>query len=171
MGRFEGSRSTRRGGGASARRWALAGALVAVSTIAAAGCRANDEPPRAPAACLEGAGQLRTALRAAPRPVKLTDGTRLSTCVDRARSHAELQQLGAIYTQVADRLAADLAVSRGAAVRLGYLTAATEQGARQTNGIHEELVRRLRQSVGLDGPPAHHRAAYEEGLAAGRRGG
>jgi hypothetical protein len=72
---------------------------------------------------------------------------------------------------VADGLAARIPSSDRAAIRLGYLIGATRRGAERTNGIHAELVRRLEQSVGVDGPPAARRAAFERGLAAGARTG
>jgi hypothetical protein len=103
--------------------------------------------------------------------VALTDGTSLSECVDRARSDADLQNLGALYTQVADALAVQLPSSDRAALELGYLVGAARRGALHTNGIHEELVRRLEQADGVSGAPAARRATYERGVAAGRRDG
>jgi hypothetical protein len=103
--------------------------------------------------------------------VVLGGGTRLSTCVERARTDAEIQAVGGLYTRAADDLAARIRTSDRAALRLGYLIGAARLGARRTSGIHEELVRRLEQTVGVDGPPTDRRAAFNRGLAAGRRNG
>ena len=58
-----------------------------------------------------------------------------------------------------------------AAVQLGYLVGASRRGAKHTSGIHDELVRRLEQAVGVGGAPAARRAAYRRGLVAGERRG
>lgn len=144
-------------------------AAIALAGFVASGC--GEDEPELPSACRQGATPVIRALDAAPGPVRLADGTSLSTCVRRARSDAELQDLGATYTRVADGLAARMPGSDRAAVRLGYLIAAVRRGARRTNGIHAELLRRLEQTVGLDGPPAGQRAAFQRGLSAGERSG
>jgi hypothetical protein len=120
---------------------------------------------------VEGSRAIATALSAAPKPVALRDGTRLSTCVERAREDADLQNLGALYTRVADDLRPQVEARDHAAMQLGYLVGATRRGANRTNGIHLELVRRLEQTAGLDGGPAHRRLAFRRGLAAGWRSG
>jgi hypothetical protein len=143
--------------------------VLAAIAVVAPGCDAGRPTP--PASCLAGAGHVSSALRSAPGAVRLEDGTRLSTCLNRARRDADLQQVGLIFTQAADALATQAHRSDVAAVRLGYLIAAARRGARTTNGVGMELVRRLEQSPGLDGPPAAHRAAFEQGMAAGERHG
>ena len=97
--------------------------------------------------------------------------TSWSSASDRARSEAELQDVGITFTQVADTLAARLPRSDAAALQLGYLIAAARRGAARTNGVGLELQRRLEQTVPLDGPPPARRAAFERGAAAGRRTG
>jgi hypothetical protein len=144
-------------------------AVALAVAVLGAGCGSDQR--RLSAACVGSAGAIANALHAAPRHVALTDGTALSECVDRARSDADLQNLGALYTQVADALAVQLPSSDRAAVELGYLVGATRRGALHTNGIHEELVRRLQQAAGVSGAPAKRRATYERGVAAGRRDG
>ncbi len=141
--------------------------LLAVIAVLAPGCGARESTP--PASCVAGAQSVATALHAAPQPVALADGTRLSTCFKRARREADLQRVGVIFTQAADALAVEARHSDTAAVRLGYLIAAARRGARTTNGVAIELVRRIEQSTGLDGPQASHRAAFQRGLAAGER--
>jgi hypothetical protein len=146
----------------------VAVAAVALAAVAV-GCGSDQR--RLPAACVGSVGAIANALHAAPRHVTLADGTSLSECVDRARSDADLQNLGALYTQVADALAVQLPSSDRAALELGYLVGAARRGALHTNGIHEELVRRLEQAAGVSGAPAARRATYERGVAAGRRDG
>ena len=149
-------------------RRAVALAALAVSALAA-GCGEDDRP--LPAACAEGPAPVTRALQRAPRAVRLTDGTRLSECVARARSDADIQTVGSIFTRTADSLASQMGASDDAALRLGYLLAAVRKGGRHTNGIHEEMVRRVEQTIGLGGAPPPRRAAFARGLAAGERSG
>jgi hypothetical protein len=111
------------------------------------------------------------ALRAAPGQVALRDGTKLSTCLRRADSDAELQEVGIAYVSVATGLVMRVPRSDAAAVQLGYLVGAAQKGASRTQGVGLELQRRLEQAIGIDGPPESRRAAYERGLAAGKRSG
>jgi len=147
----------------------LVAPALAVVALGALACGERERP--LPAACSQGGRDIAAALRAAPGPVTLRDGTRLSTCVARARADAEIQTVGSIYTGVAGDLAARLRRSDGAALRLGYLIGAARRGARHTSGIHEELVRRLEQTVGLKGPPPDRRRSFSRGVAAGARNG
>jgi hypothetical protein len=147
---------------------------AAVATVAVAlvvgGC-GDDEERGFPTACNDSVPAIRDALAKAPEPVKLYDGTRLSTCVERARTGADIQTLGALYTATADALVAEMPRSDAAALRLGYLVGATHRGAAGTSGLHSELIRRLENSTALDGAPPARRAAYRRGYAAGRSGG
>ena len=151
----------------------MPGRLVCVvaTTAALAGAGCGRDTPPLPASCVEGSRPIATALTRAPAPVSLSDGTRLSTCVERARADADLQNLGALYTQVADRLRARIRQRDDAALQLGYLIGATRRGASATNGIHLELVRRLEQTATLDRAPTPRRQAFQRGLAAGWRSG
>ena len=114
---------------------------------------------------------MQRALQRAPGPVTLPGGTPLSTCVRRADSESELQDVGAAYTGSATALAERVPGSDRAALQLGYLVGATRRGAQRTGGLAAELVRRLEQAVGVGGPPPARRAAYVRGLQAGRRDG
>jgi hypothetical protein len=153
----------------SARRAvALALPTLAVA-LAAAGCGEDDRP--LPTACASGPGPAVRALTSAPGPVRLAGGTKLSSCVERARSEADLQTVGSVLTRTADELAGAMDRSDEAALQLGYLIGAVRKGARHTSGIHEELVRRVEQAIGVDGAPPPRRAAFDRGLAAGERTG
>jgi hypothetical protein len=145
------------------------GAIGALAALALIGCGEDDDP--LPAACTSGVRATVQALAAAPSQVRLPGDTRISTCVDRARSDAEIQEVGAILTRVADELAGALPASDRAAIQLGYLIGAVREGGRTTGGIHEELIRRLEQTPGLDGAPPARRAAFRRGEAAGQSTG
>ena len=140
------------------------GPLTAAVALVAAGCGgAGGES--LPLGCQEGPGAVVTALRAAPEPVTLSDGTPLSACVSGATgSDADLQSIGLTFSTAAERLVAD-----GDALALGYLVGATRRGSDATAGIALELVRRLessaRQVTGAD------RSALREGLRAGEANG
>jgi hypothetical protein len=145
--------------------------LVTAAALAAAtaGC-GSDESGRLPSACADSVTRVRDALAKAPGAVAL-DGVPLSTCVQRARTGAEIQTIGVLFTATADALAARARDSDAAALQLGYLLGATRRGASRTSGLHAELIRRLENSSGLDGMAAARRAAFRRGVAAGGAGG
>jgi hypothetical protein len=149
----------------------LRAAAPAVLSAAALLAACGSGPERTlPAACRADPAKVVAALRAAPGAVTL-DGVPLSDCVKDAFDDGDVQTVGAIWSQAADRLAPAAHRRQDAALRLGYLAGATEKGAATTNGIQAELVRRTGLAIGIAGPPAAVRAAYERGLAAGRRRG
>jgi hypothetical protein len=145
-------------------------ALVALGP--AGGCGGADEPPF-DAACTASARAIERALERAPAPVTLASGTRLSDCVSRARSDADLQNAGAVLTRAADDLAAR--AQRGdahAALGLGYLVGAARRGAARTSGIHAELRRRMERAAAFideGGPDVS--TALDRGLRAGEATG
>jgi len=153
----------------SARRAAALALPTLAVALVAAGC--GDEDRSLPAACASGPASAVRALGTAPGPVRLAGGTKLSSCVERARSDADIQTVGSVLTRTADTLAGAMNRSDQAALQLGYLIGAVRKGARHTSGIHQELVRRVEQAIGVDGPPARRRAAFDRGLAAGERTG
>jgi hypothetical protein len=109
---------------------------------------------------------VRAALARAPARAEL-DGTPLSGCFTRGAEAGDVQQVGAAFLSVAVELAAAArAEPDGAdALRLGYLIGAARRGAAGTQGIHDELMRRLQQeTAGLD----TRTAAYRRGYRAGR---
>lgn len=143
--------------------------LAAALALLASGC-GKEKVTLAPI-CTESNTKILEALQSAPGPVALEGGVPLSRCVDHARSDADLQNIGFLYGNVARTLAERLPAGDEAAVQLGFLIGAARRGAAHSNGIHAELVRRLEQSMGIDGPPAKRRAAFERGMAAGQSGG
>ena len=145
-------------------------ALAALATaLALGGCSKQEDDPPAPVECKEGAATVRAALARAPARVEL-GGTPLSECFTRGSNAADLQQVGATYVSVASDLAAEAKQRPDgpAALQLGYLVGAARRGAAGTQGIHEELMRRIEQElIGLD----TRTPSYRRGFEAGRSGG
>jgi hypothetical protein len=143
--------------------------LCAVAALAGFGCGGRAAPPAACSAMTT--ADIMHALRAAPARVALPDGTPLSRCVARAVSDVDLQNLGTVMTDAADRLVRQMPGSDAAAVQLGYLIGAAQRGAGETPGVQTELASRLAEVPGFDGGPPARRGALARGRAAGRRGG
>jgi hypothetical protein len=145
--------------------------LVVLTVVAVAACGGDTAP--LDEACVESPGAIERALTRAPAPVTLATGTKLSTCVAHARSDADLQNAGLVFTRAADDLAE--AAGRGdtsAAVRLGYLVGAVRRGARRTEGIHAQLQRRIERTtayLGRAGRPVT--VAVSRGRRAGEASG
>jgi hypothetical protein len=151
---------------------AMTGRLVAaILALLLAGC-ARDQDDPVPAACLDAPGTIVQALQRAPGTVRLAGGTRLSTCVSRARADGDLQALGVSFMTVADTLRARVAADPGAAAGLGYLAGAVRAGAAANEGLASELARRIERASALAGDaPTAARAALASGLRAGEGGG
>jgi len=113
------------------------------------------------------------ALKAVPRQVRLPGGVAISTCAERVRTDAELQNLGSVVHAVAEDLAGRArAGDAQAAGALGYLSAAVASGAGRSNGIAAELSRRVETTgIGVVDGEAGVRRALQRGLAAGEAGG
>lgn len=138
------------------------GLTVALLTVAGCGARERPFPPL----CGSGPGPVLKALARAPAAVRLPDGTRLSECVARARTDADLQELGFALVPAAHRLQ-----ERGtpaAALQLGYLVGAVRRGAARSNGIQAELQRKLERTLPGD---ARLVDAAQRGANAGVRAG
>jgi hypothetical protein len=147
------------------------GMLGLVLVLALAGC-AKDEPAM-PAACRGDDRAVTRALQGAPRGGAFADGTLLSECVRRARSDADLQNLGLVLSRVAEQLGVDaVAGDEAAAGRLGFLAGAVRRGAARSNGITLELSRRIDAAArGVDEASVPLRRALAAGLDAGRAHG
>lgn len=114
---------------------------VSLAALALAGCSREDEADL-PAACRLGADAVQSALERAPEPVRLEGDTALSECLTRTGAQADVLLVGEVYIAAASKLADD-----DEAVRVGYLLGAVRRGAGQTQGIHDELLRRLEQEA------------------------
>jgi hypothetical protein len=143
---------------------------AAIVVFLLAGCGNADDPE--PDACRDSADAFVRALARAPAPVRLDDGTRLSTCVARARSGDDLQLLGVSLTGAADALRARVASDPAAATALGYLAGAVRAGVAHNAGLTSELGRSVERAARLDdGAPPRAVAAKARGLRAGADSG
>jgi hypothetical protein len=154
----------------------IATSLVLLALIAAlAGCGSTDTST--PVACLEGGGAYLRALQGAPGTVTLDDGTPISGCLVENQSGGELATVGTALVAATTKLNAEARKRPGGAanLELGYLLGAAERGAKQTNGIHVELIRRLTAAARYSPddrplPPVFMRT-YREGFSAGEARG
>ena len=136
-------------------------AAVVVLALVAAGCARDDGEADLPAACRSDAATFAGALGAAPSPVRV-DSVAISECLAKDSSAGEVQAVGFELLSAAQRLGEERR-----ALPLGYLVGAVQRGARRSQGIHLELVRRVEQEA----LPLRRAPAFERGLRAGRSSG
>jgi len=144
-----------------------ASALVAlVCLIVVAGCgNASDSTPTA---CLEGSSFYLH---------KGQDGVLISECLPPNQKPGDLATVGLAMLRATTKLNAEARARPGGAanLQLGYLLGAAERGAEGTEGIHEELIRRLtaaaRYSPDNRPLPATFYRTYRSGYAAGHENG
>jgi hypothetical protein len=148
-------------------RTGRATAGAALRALAIGGCASEKTP--VPAACTDSPATILAALERAPGAVALADGTRLSTCVSRARTDGDLQSLGLVLVHVADTLRARAPTDPDAALALGYLAGAVRAGAKNAaSGIADQLARRVEQVAVLE---ARAGGASAAALRRGQRAG
>ena len=142
--------------------------VIALSLAAVLpGC--GEDATAVPVACTEGDHELLAALRSAPGQVRVGDG-KLSDCLREESDGDQLQLVGTSFVEAASRLAARARREpdgRGA-LELGYLVAAAHRGGDHTQGVHDELLRRLDQEASTVDTRA---PAYRRGEQAGRTRG
>ncbi len=155
------------------RRFLAIPAAVAVALVA--GCGGPDDST--PVACLEGAPAYLRALEAAPGEVELAGTTPISECLAENQTGGDLATVGAAMLRAATELNGEARAKPGGAanLQLGYLLGAAQRGADGTEGIHDELVRRLAAAARY-GPdnrplPATFLATYQRGFDAGHERG
>ena len=148
--------------------------LAAATLLAACG---SSDAPATPAACLDGPGELLSALKSAPDPVLLGGTTPISDCLVDRQGAGELATIGQSAITAATRLnsIARKDPSGAASTELGYLVGALEEGASGADGTYADLVRRLNAAARFnDGAaplPAAFERAYGAGYAAAREDG
>lgn len=143
-------------------------AAVVALALLASGCGEQAPTPLADG-CTGTPDAVLTALRAAPEPALLEDGTTLSRCVADGTDDGELQTVGITFSRAAERLRDTAETDPRAALQLGYLVGVTQKGAARTNGVMAELVRRIEVVAGRtadDATPAA-RQALTDGITAG----
>jgi hypothetical protein len=139
------------------------------------GCGGVDDST--PVACLEGEQSYLGALEDAPGEVELEKDVPISDCLAENQTGGDLANVGAAMLSAATKLNAEARAEPGgeANVELGYLLGAARRGADRTEGIHDELVRRLtaaaRYSPGNRPLPTAFSQAYRSGYSAGQRDG
>jgi hypothetical protein len=101
----------------------------------------------------------------------------ISECLTESQSGGDLANVGAAMLSAATELNGEAREQPGGAanVQLGYLLGAARRGAERSEGIHDELVRRLAAAAryspdNLPLPPAFRRA-YRRGFDAGLQRG
>src|SRR5215210_1039216 len=150
------------------RSWTHPIVVIALSFAALLpGC--GDDGTAVPEACTEGDDELLAALRSAPGQVRVGDG-KLSDCLSEEADGDQLQLVGTSFVGAASRLAtrARREPEGHDALELGYLVAAAHRGGDHTQGVHDELLRRLDQEVQ---PVDTSARAYRRGNRAGRTAG
>jgi hypothetical protein len=152
-------------------------AVPAIALLALlAGCGSANQGSTPPA-CLSGAKAFSDALAKAPATVRLSGGVPISDCLVSNQSAGDLAKLGVSLVAVTTKLNAQARVDPGGAppVQLGYLVGALTRGAEDTQGIHAELMRRVKAaalySPAGKPPPPPFDQTYEKGYAAGRANG
>jgi hypothetical protein len=139
--------------------------------LIAAGCGGPDDST--PVACLEGAPVYLRALEDAPGEVELGSTTPISECLAQNQTGGDLATVGAAMLRATTALNAEARAEPGgdANLQLGYLLGAAQRGADETEGIHDELVRRLsaaaRYSPDNQPLPATFLDTYQRGFDAG----
>lgn len=151
-------------------------AATCLAAVVAAGCGSNGTEVSTPSACLGTSQDYLAALDSAPGEVRLEGTVPISDCVVPQQQPGALATVGEATTGAAAELGAEARRNpRGdAAVELGYLIGAVEEGASSTGGVHADLVRRLgTERFAGDGksPGAEFEQAFGEGYAAGRATG
>ncbi|MGI8462457.1 MAG: hypothetical protein ACR2OC_12650 [Solirubrobacterales bacterium] len=149
-------------------------AVLALASAVLAGC--GWDSSQTPSACLGGSDQYLAALESAPGEVLLGGETPISDCLVTAQEPGALASVGEATTAAADSLSSQVLEDRRgeAAVRLGYLVGAVQEGASASGGIHADLVRRL-ETARFDehgkSPGPEFERAFGEGYAAGQATG
>ncbi|HKN94438.1 MAG TPA: hypothetical protein VJU60_08910 [Thermoleophilaceae bacterium] len=151
-----------------ARRLCVGCVLLVVLTV---GCTRHSGADPAPTACTDGtAGSriaaIQAALRRAPAPVRLSDGTRISDCLAGDADSGDLQNVGLMLLTLTQRLV-DGKQDHRSLLELGYLVGAVQRGATRSQ-VDGEIERRIDQEV----TDAEARSsAFRRGQRAGRANG
>ena len=101
----------------------------------------------------------------------------ISECLPKNQQAGDLATVGLAMLRATTKLNAEARAEPGGAanLQLGYLLGAAERGAEETEGIHDELVRRLtaaaRYSPDNRPLPATFLATYKRGFDAGQARG
>jgi hypothetical protein len=153
--------------------------LLAIAALGlglfAVGC--GDDEDATPVACRVGAPAYLRALDGAPGAVELGGSTPISGCLVENQTGGDLANVGAAMLAATTKLNAEARATPGgeANLQLGYLLGAAQRGAAGSEGIHDELVRRLAAAARYspDNRPLSptflraYRRGYDAGFARG----
>jgi hypothetical protein len=155
---------------ASPRRWVLA--TLVIAGLSAAGCGRSSGLENAPASCTDGSpvarvSSFKAALRSAPEPVRLSDGTSIADCLSHDADSGDIQNVGSMLLTITQNLV-DAPASKATLVQLGYISGAVHLGASKAQGVDAEIERRIQQEL-----DTVDRAdpAFKQGERAGRANG
>ena len=101
----------------------------------------------------------------------------ISECLPQNQKAGDLATVGLAMLRATTKLNATARAEPGGAanLQLGYLLGAAERGAEETEGIHDELIRRLtaaaRYSPDNRPLPRSFHEAYRSGYSAGQKNG
>ena len=138
----------------------------------ALGCSRRTGSDKSPAACTDGSpstrvAAIRAALRHAPAPVRLGDGTSISDCLAHDADSGDLQNVGSMLLMVTQQLVDSGARSDRTLLELGYLSGAVHRGASHAQ-VDAEIERRIDQEIGAVDTSS---PAFLRGERAGRANG
>jgi hypothetical protein len=140
--------------------------------VLATGCSRHTGSDSAPRACTDGTpgarvAALRAALKHAPAPVRLADGTSISDCLSHDSDSGDLQEVGSMLLTVTQQLADSGAHDGRTLLELGYLQGAIRRGAAHAQ-VDAEIERRIDQEMGaVDTGSASFRRGEQAGHAKG----
>jgi hypothetical protein len=148
----------------------LAALIVAGGLVA--GCGRSSGLESAPAACTGGSpvdrvSTFTTALKHAPAPVRLSDGTSISDCLAHDADSGDIQNVGSMLLTITQKLV-DAPTSSATLVELGYLSGAVHAGAAKAQGVDSEIERRIDQELDTVDRAS---PAFQRGERAGRANG
>jgi hypothetical protein len=141
---------------------AIVAASFAAIVTSLAACSNGDATP---VACLDGPGAYLEALGDAPGEVKLRGDVPISDCLTENQQGGDLATVGRWMIETATTLNAEAGGKPDgeAALRLGFLLGAAALGAEDTDGIHANLLRRLKAAASYQLPPSR---SFRTGYAA-----
>jgi hypothetical protein len=145
---------------------------MVVAALFVAGCGRSSGLENAPASCTDGSpvarvSSFKAALKSAPAPVRLPDGTSIADCLAHDADSGDIQNVGSMLLTITQNLV-DAPASNATLLQLGYLSGAVHRGASKAQGVDSEIERRIQQEL-----DAVDRAdpAFKQGERAGRANG
>lgn len=139
--------------------------------ILTVGCSRHSGSDPAPAACTDGTAAsrvtaIRAALRNAPSPVRLSDGTRISDCLAHDADSGDIQNVGLMLLTLTQHLVDGKQDGRSL-LELGYVVGAVHRGVAHSQ-VDGEIGRRIDQEISA---AETRSAAFRQGERAGRANG